>query len=119
MLKKNKRQKANRWGYWAEYLAATSLLLKGYRILSLRYKTKLGEIDLIAKKGNLIIIVEVKARKTVSEAVDSVTHQSKQRIENAADLWLAKQRTPHLYSMRFDIVAVRPWAWPTHFKNAF
>lgn len=79
----------------------------------------MGEIDLIAKKRNLIVIVEVKARKTVSKAVDSVTYQSKQRIENAADLWLAKQPNPHLLSMRFDIIAVRPWCWPTHFENAF
>ncbi len=117
--KNNKRQRAQRWGYWAEWLAAASLMIKGYRILTLRYKTKLGEIDLIAKKGDLVAIVEVKARPTVSEAVNSVTDQSKIRIENAADLWLAKQRNPHLISMRFDIIAVRPWAWPTHFKNAF
>lgn len=119
MPKKSKRQRAYQWGFWAEWLAAASLMLKGYRILSLRYKTKLGEIDLIAKKGDLIVIVEVKARKTISEAVDSVTYQSKQRIENAADLWLAKQRNAHRLSMRFDIIAVQPWAWPTHFKNAF
>lgn len=118
-MARNKRQRANRWGYWAEYLAAISLILKGYRILTMRYKTKLGEIDLIAKKGDLIVMVEVKARKTVSEAVDSVSNEGKRRIENAADLWLAKQKNAHLLSMRFDIIAVRPWKWPTHFENAF
>lgn len=119
MQSSNKRRKAYHWGYWAEWLAAASLVLKGYRILAMRHKTKLGEIDLIAKKSDLIIIVEVKARKTVSEAVNSVTYEAKQRIENTADLWLAKQHNGHLLSMRFDIIAVRPWAWPVHFKNAF
>jgi len=118
-MQKHKRQRAHLWGQWAEWIAAASLMLKGYRILTLRYKTKLGEVDLIAKKHDLIVFVEVKARKSISEAVDSVTYQNKRRIENAADLWLAKQRNPHLLSMRFDIIAVRPWKWPTHFEDAF
>ncbi|MFP3339830.1 YraN family protein, partial [Micrococcus sp. SIMBA_131] len=62
------RQKAYRLGHRGEWLAAIALRLKGYRILARRYRTKLGEIDLIARRGDLVAIVEVKARPTVEAA---------------------------------------------------
>jgi len=96
-----------------------SLVLKGYRILEMRYKTRAGEVDIIARKGDLITMVEVKARNTVSEAVDSVTHAAKKRIEAAGDVWLSRQKNAHLLSIRYDIIAVKPWKWPKHFKDAF
>ena len=114
-----KRRKAQRRGHIAEWKAALSLILKGYRVLALRYKTKLGELDLIVRKGDLIVIVEVKARPTVEQAVDAVSQSSKRRIHNAADLWLGKQRDAARLSMRFDIIAVRPWRWPVHLEDAF
>lgn len=114
-----KRRRAQRLGHWAEWRAALALLIKGYRIIAIRHKTKLGEIDLIARKGDLIAIVEVKARKTVSQAVDSVSWSGQKRIASAADLWLGKQRDASRLSVRFDIVAVCPLRWPVHFKDAF
>jgi putative endonuclease len=114
-----KRRRAQKWGYLSEWIAAASLVLKGYRILSMRYKTKLGEIDIIARKGHLIVMVEVKARPTIEEAFDAVSISSQRRIEAAGDLWLATQKNAHLLSIRYDIIAVRPWKWPTHYENAF
>lgn len=114
-----KRRRAQRWGLISEWLAAASLFLKGYRILTMRYKTKLGEVDIIARKKDLVIMVEVKARQTIEEAFDAVTVTSQRRIESAGDLWLAKQKNPHLLSVRYDIIAVRPWRWPVHYENAF
>ena len=115
----DKRRKAQQRGHFAEWKAAIALTLKGYRILTLRHKTKLGEIDLIARKGDLIAIVEVKARPTFAEAVDSVSESSKRRIHNAADLWLGKQSDAAQLSIRFDIIAVCPWKLPVHLKDAF
>ena len=115
----DKRRRAQRRGHLAEWKAAIALICKGYRILALRHKTKLGEIDLIARKGDLIAIVEVKARPTLAEAVDSVSESSKRRIHNAADLWLGKQRDGARLSIRFDIIAVCPWQWPKHIEDAF
>ena len=66
-------------------------MLKGFRIVARRYRTKLGEIDLIARRGDLVLIVEVKARKTLIEAMEAIAHESERRIEGAADLWLARQ----------------------------
>ncbi len=114
-----KRRRAQKWGHLSEWIAAASLVLKGYRILSMRYKTKLGEIDIIARKGHLIVMVEVKARPTIEEAFDAVSISSQRRIEAAGDLWLATQKNAHLLSIRYDIIAVRPWKWPTHYENAF
>lgn len=83
------------------------------------FKTKLGEIDVIARKVDLIAIIEVKARKDLDSSINAVSHASVKRIYDAADLWLAKQRDAHLLSMRFDILAVQPNSWPKHIENAF
>lgn len=119
MTKSAAKISAQKKGIYAEALAVFALRLKGYKILERNFKTKLGEIDIIAIKRDLVAIVEVKARKTVVEAVDSVSYISQQRIYDAADLWLAKQKNAHLLSLRFDIIAVEPWRWPVHFEDAF
>lgn len=100
-------------------MAAAALMLKGFRIVARRYRTKLGEIDLIARRGNLVLIVEVKARKTLMEAMEAIARESEWRIEGCADLWLARQRDQAKISMRFDMVAVLPWRWPVHVENIF
>ncbi|WP_421915189.1 YraN family protein [Mesorhizobium sp.] len=113
------RQKAYRRGHRGEWLAAVALMLKGYRILARRHRTRLGEIDLIARRGDLVVFVEVKARRTLMEAMEAIGHQAERRIEGAADLWLSRQSDYGKLSMRFDMVAVLPWRWPVHVENAF
>mgnify|MGYP005816530293 CR=1 FL=1 len=114
-----KRRKAYRRGHSSEWLAAVALMAKGFRIVARRYRTKLGEIDLIARRGDLVLIVEVKARKTLMEAMDAIRRESERRIEGAADLWLSRQRDHAKLSLRFDMVAVLPWRWPVHLENVF
>ncbi|MBX3583023.1 MAG: YraN family protein [Rhizobiaceae bacterium] len=114
-----KRRKAYRRGHSSEWLAAVALMAKGFRIVARRYRTKLGEIDLIARRGDLVLIVEVKARKTLMEAMDALRSESERRIEGAADLWLSRQRDHAKLSLRFDMVAVLPWRWPVHVENVF
>ncbi|MCC5780825.1 YraN family protein [Nitratireductor sp. B36] len=113
------RQKAYRLGHRGEWLAAMALRLKGYRILARRYRTKLGEIDLIARRGDVVAIVEVKARPTVEAAMDAVSYHAQIRIERTADLWLARQPDHARLSLRFDLVAVLPRRWPVHVENLF
>ena len=113
------RRKAYRRGHSSEWLAAAALLVKGYRILARRYRTRLGEIDLIARRGDLVLIVEVKARRTLVEAMQAIARDSERRIEGAADLWLARQPDFGRLSVRFDMVAVLPWRWPVHVENVF
>ncbi len=113
------RRKAYRRGHRGEWLAALALILKGYRILARRHRTRLGEIDLIARRGDLVLFVEVKARRTLIEAMDAIGRESERRIEAAADLWLSRQPDYGRLSIRFDMVAVLPWRWPVHVENAF
>ncbi|MBN9241711.1 MAG: YraN family protein [Mesorhizobium sp.] len=114
-----KRRKSYRRGHRGEWLAAAALMAKGYRILARRYRTKLGEIDLIARRGDLVLIVEVKARPTLIEAMQAIVSESEHRIERAADLWLARQPDYGRLSVRFDMMAVLPWRWPVHVENIF
>ncbi len=114
-----KRRRAFRKGHWAEVLAAWYLRLKGYRILHRRFKTKAGEIDLIAKRGELVVFVEVKARADSSAAVNAVTYDNQRRITNAADIWISARPDAGRLSFRFDIIAVMPWKLPVHFVDAF
>lgn len=78
-----------------------------------------GEIDLIARKKDLVAIIEVKARSSGAGAVDAVGFHSQQRIRAAADLWLARRKDAARFSLRFDIVAVLPHRLPQHFIDAF
>lgn len=113
------RVKANRRGHRGETLAAWSLRLKGWRIVARRYKTPLGEIDLIARRGQLVAIVEVKARSSFRSAMDAVMPSTQRRIIDSADLWLSRQKDAAKISMQFDIIAVLPWRWPIHVQRAF
>lgn len=119
MAAEQKKIRAYRRGNRGEWLAALALMTKGYRIVTRNYRSKLGEIDIIARRGNLIAIVEVKARPTLAEAMDAIGRQSAHRIEGAADMWLSKQHDFSRLSVRFDLVAVLPWRWPIHVENIF
>src|ERR1700741_4465380 len=114
---RRKRQKAWRRGHVSEYLAAAFLLMKGYRILAVRHKTRLGEIDIIARKGDLAVFVEVKARKLEQQAIDAVSYTAQRRIRAASDLWLARQPDHAALSLRYDIVAIIPRRRPRHFSD--
>ncbi|WP_011583318.1 MULTISPECIES: YraN family protein [Chelativorans] len=113
------RQRAYRKGHRGEWLAAFALRLKGYRILAHRFKTPLGEIDLIARRGDLVAIVEVKARPTLGEAMEAVSFTAQRRIDAAADLWLSRQPDYARLSLRYDLVAVLPRRWPVHVENIY
>ena len=66
-----------------------------------------------------MLIVEVKARRTLIEAMQAIAYESERRIEGAADLWLSRQPDYGILSVRFDMVAVLPWRWPVHVENVF
>ena len=115
----DQRRRALRRGGFSEYLAALSLILRGYRILAMRYRVKAGEIDIIAKKGDLVSFIEVKARRTTDEAVFAVNGLTQSRIRNASLYWLKTQKDAGQLSLSYDIIAVRPWRWPEHFRDAY
>lgn len=116
---RGKKQAAFFRGLNAERIAAWLLVLKGFRIVARRYRTRLGEFDLIARRGDLVLIVEVKARASLEAAHQAVTPQAMRRIEAAADLWLAKQPDHARLSLRFDLIAVLPRRLPKHVAGFF
>jgi putative endonuclease len=110
---------AERRGRKGETIAAIFLMLKGYRIIARRYKTKLGEVDIIARRRDVVAMVEVKARATLLEAMDAVDHSTMRRIEAASDIWLSKQRDFARLNIRYDLIAILPRKWPVHVESLF
>jgi putative endonuclease len=89
-LKELSRQLAFRTGISAESRAAALLIAKGFRIVARRFKSPVGEIDIVARRRSLLIFVEVKARPDLEEAAWSVTERQRARIIAAAGAWLAR-----------------------------
>lgn len=113
------RRKALRRGSLSESLAVWALRLKGYRIMARNFRCPFGEIDIVARKGDTIAFVEVKARASVADAVDAVSAEAQHRIANAGEAWIGRQQDWEKLSWRFDIVAVLPRRWPVHLPDAF
>lgn len=114
------RQARYRAGLWAEIVAAIYFTLCGYRILSWRYRTPVGEIDLIAKRGRMVVFIEVKRRHTKDEALYAVHTIAQQRIRRAATWWCQRHaKIADMCDMRFDVVALSAYARLTHIKGAF
>ncbi len=117
--KNAKRLAAFRLGVSAESVAAIFLGAKGYRTIARRWKSPVGEIDLVIKRGRLIVFVEVKARKDFDQAAESVLVRQRRRIVAAAQAWLAAHPEHAGYDMRFDAVLVSPGRMPQHVVAAF
>jgi putative endonuclease len=112
------RLAAELMGRRGEILAAWFLRLKGYRILATRYRTPMGEIDLVARRSGTLVFVEVKARRSGSVA-DAWLAVNDRRISRAADWFLARHPRYAGSDMRYDVIFLAPMAWPRHVVNAF
>ena len=101
---KNRRQKL---GHRGETLAARYLKKAGYRIIETNYRTRLGEIDIIAKDGDTIVFVEVKTRASVHFGSPkwAVTPKKQRKISMVALTYL-KDKNQNAARARFDVVAV-------------
>ena len=106
-------------GLAAETAAAVLLRLKGYRIVARRFRTPVGEVDLIVRRRGVLAFVEVKRRARLDDALGAATPFMRGRIERAAQFFLA--RHPHLadLTLRFDLVAVAPFLRCRHLDNAW
>lgn len=113
------RRAAERRGRRAEAIALLYLRAKGYRLLARRYKTPVGEIDLIVARGRAVAFVEVKARSTDVEAAEAATPTGRRRVARAAALWLAKHPDAAERDLRLDVILAVPWRLPRHITGAF
>ena len=118
------RRKAFRRGIVSEYVAAGYLLLRGYRILAMRYRSKAGEIDIIAADGDVLVFVEVKTRRSdvENDPEESVNWHKRRKLTQVARHFIA-HKNAHNMTARFDVVAiVMPESGKpviTHFVEAF
>ena len=98
------RQELGRVG---EDLAARELLSRGYAILERRYRTKYGEIDIVAEDGRTLVFVEVRARATAEfgRAAETVDERKKRRVTAMAVEYLARHHVTNR-PCRFDVVAI-------------
>jgi len=113
------RVAAFRTGLSAESRAAAYLMAKGYRILAKRFRTPYGEIDLVARKRNMIVFIEVKARASLDEAAYAVTPRQQARIIDAAQGWLMAHPEHAEFELRFDAMLIAPKRLPRHLLAAF
>jgi putative endonuclease len=113
------RLAAFRLGLSAESRAAMLLIAKGYRIVARRWRTPVGEIDIIARRRRELVFVEVKAREQLDMAAEGVTERGKRRNIAAAELWLAHHPDDAQRYLRFDVILVAPGKMPRHIANAF
>jgi putative endonuclease len=112
------RVKAYRRGLFAETVMALLLRLKGHRIVARRYKTPVGEIDLVALKGKRLAFIEVSdvdqgGRRLDTGQAAAADHQGRAILARRA----SGLRGHH--DIAFDVVLAAPWAWPRYIENAF
>lgn len=115
----NKRQIAERGGQRGEALAALFLRAKFYRIRARRYKTPIGEIDLIAERHGTLVFVEVKTRLHHAAEAEALEAVNTSRIVRAAEHWLAHHPREAEKTCRFDVIFLARGRWPRHLINAF
>jgi putative endonuclease len=106
-------------GLWAEIWAGIYLTCKAYRLLFWRYRTPVGEIDLIMKRGKITIFIEVKSRKKHADALYAVHAKNQKRVIRAAQYFLAAHPEFADSAFRFDVISVSCYGLPYHLQNAF
>ncbi len=113
------RRIAFQLGLSAESRAAAFLIAKGYRIVARRWKSPVGEIDIVARRRKTLVFVEVKARARLDDAAEAVIGRQQRRIIAAAEAWLATHPDDVNSDMRFDVMLVAPKSIPRHIMAAF
>ena len=95
-------------GRWGEDLAAQHLTSSGYEVLARNWRCRQGELDIVARRANEIVFVEVKARSGTSYGApaEAVTPLKAKRIHRLAGRWLAESRPAGAHDLRFDVISV-------------
>jgi len=112
------RRAAEASGRRGERIAAWWLRLKGWRILDKRVRTPAGEVDLVARKGNLIAFVEVKMRATSAELDFAIDDRRLTRVAAAAEVLMPRYAGPG-DDIRVDVILLAPGTMPRHIENAW
>jgi len=121
MKSKTERQSYEKAGRRAENLACLYLRLKGYRILERRFKVRQGEVDIIARKGKIIAMIEVKQRASEKAAQMSVTADNQFRLMDAAEIYINQEHglLETDFELRYDFLYVIGRWKISHITDAF
>ncbi|WP_309645168.1 YraN family protein [Phenylobacterium sp.] len=106
-------------GRRAEVWAAIWLMAKGYRILGFRLRTPQGEIDLLAQRGQVLAVVEVKQRTTLESALEAVTATQRERLRRAGEMLASRRPSLQKLAVRLDLIALAPGKLPIHSRDAW
>ena len=110
---------ARRSGRRSEVWAAVWLMAKGYRILGFRLKTPQAEIDLLAIRGDVLAVVEVKSRTSLAAALESVGFDQRDRLRRAGATLAARRPSLAGAAVRLDLLALAPGRLPRHIPDAW
>ena len=105
---------AHKAGHRSEWLAAAWLMAMGYQILGFRLKTRAGEIDILARRGRVLAVVEVKRRATLEAALAALGPDQYDRLVAAGRSVLRQRPSLAGHVLRIDMVALAPGRFPRH-----
>ena len=112
-------RRSHRRGILAEHMALIWLMLKGYWPVAMRYKTPVGEVDLIMRRGNILTFVEVKGRRHILDAAQAIHTKNQTRVVRASQHFLMAHPSYANFQVRFDALLIAWYARPQHVVNAF
>jgi putative endonuclease len=113
------RRAAYKRGRNAEWRAALLLRAKGYRIVARGYRCRAGEIDIVARRGTVLVAVEVKTRADLTAAAEAINPHQRMRIARAMSDFTARNRNFAGCDIRFDAILMAPRRWPHHIVDAW
>ncbi len=113
------KRRAWQRGRWAETLVVLGLRLTGHRVLARRYRTPVGEIDIVARRRKTLVFVEVKYRDAAGDTAAALGPRQRARIARAAGLFIAHHPEYADDSMRFDVILAARGRWPRRIKDAW
>ena len=114
-----RRQRAQRRGRLAEWLCLWHLRLRGWRILARGWRCPSGEIDILARRGRVLAVIEVKSRGEIAVAATALAPRQRRRIVRAAEAFLLARPDLAGLDLRFDLMMVAPLRLPRHWRGAW
>ena len=113
------RQRAQRRGRLAEWMCLWHLRLRGWRIVARDWRCPSGEIDILARRGKVLAVIEVKSRGELVAAASALATRQRRRIVRAAEAFLTRRSDLAGLDLRFDVMLVAPRHFPRHWRGAW
>ena len=114
-----RRRQAERRGRLAEFLCRSHLRLRGWRIIARDWRCPAGEIDILARRGRILAVIEVKARRDFATAITAIAPRQRRRIARAAEAFLTVRPDLSGLGLRFDVMLIERWRLPRHLRDAW